>query len=48
VMVVAVTTVRVGMARLKVDQIARGFWLRITAVALSGLLLLVLDKVVMG
>ncbi len=48
VMVAAVTTVRVGMARLKVDQIARGFWLRITAVALSGLLLLALDKVVMG
>lgn len=47
VMVVAVTTVRVGMARLKVDQIARGFWWRITALALSGLLLLVLDKVVM-
>lgn len=46
VMVAAVTTVRVGMARLKVDQIARGFWWRITAVALSGLLLLVLDKVV--
>lgn len=48
VMVAAVTTVRVGVARLKVDQIARGFWLRITAVALSGLLLLALDKVVMG
>lgn len=48
VMVAAVTTVRVGMARLKVDQIARGFWWRITALALSGLLLLALDKVVMG
>lgn len=48
VMVVAVTTVRVGMARLKVDQIARGFWLWGTAVALGGLLLLVLDKVVRG
>lgn len=48
VMVVAVTTVRVGMARLKVDQIARGFWWRITALALSGLLLLALDKVVTG
>ena len=46
VMVAAVTTVRVGMARLKVDQIARGFWLWGTAVALGGLLLLVLDKVV--
>jgi formate hydrogenlyase subunit 4 len=48
VMVAAVTTVRVGMARLKVDQIARGFWLWGTAVALGGLLLLVLDKVVRG
>ncbi len=47
-MVAAVTTVRVGMARLKVDQIARGFWWRITALALSGLLLLALDKVVTG
>jgi formate hydrogenlyase subunit 4 len=48
VLVVAVTVVRVAMARLKVDQIARGFWLWGTAVALGGLLLLVLDKVVMG
>ncbi len=48
VMTAAVTTVRVGMARLKVDQIAQGFWLWGTAVALGGLLLLVLDKVVMG
>ncbi|MGB9757142.1 MAG: respiratory chain complex I subunit 1 family protein [Candidatus Bipolaricaulaceae bacterium] len=48
VMAAAVTTVRVGMARLKVDQIAQGFWLWGTAVALGGLLLLVLDKVVMG
>lgn len=48
VMMAAVTTVRVGMARLKVDQVARGFWLRITAVALSGMILLILDKVVMG
>jgi len=44
----AVTTVRVAFARLKVDQIARGFWLPLTAVALAGLLLLVLDKAVMG
>lgn len=48
VMVVAVTTVRVGMARLKVDQVARGFWLWGTAASLAGLLLLALDKVVMG
>ncbi|MFH1609428.1 MAG: complex I subunit 1 family protein [Candidatus Bipolaricaulota bacterium] len=48
VMFVAVTTVRVAMARLKVDQVARGFWLQITAVAVAGLVLLVLDKAVMG
>ncbi|MCS7240496.1 MAG: NADH-quinone oxidoreductase subunit H [Candidatus Bipolaricaulota bacterium] len=48
VMVVAVTTVRVGMARLRVEQVARGFWLWGTAAALGGLLLLALDKVVMG
>lgn len=42
----AVTTVRVAFARLKVDQIARMFWLPVTTVALAGLLLLVLDKVV--
>ncbi|HIP99247.1 TPA: NADH-quinone oxidoreductase subunit H [Candidatus Bipolaricaulota bacterium] len=44
----AVTTVRVAFARLKVDQIARGFWIPLTAVALAGLLLLVLDKAVVG
>ncbi len=44
----AVTTVRVAMARLKVDQVARGFWIPVTAAALAGLVLLVLDKVVMG
>lgn len=44
----AVTTVRVAMARLKVDQVARSFWIPVTAVALAGLALLVLDKVVMG
>ena len=46
VMFAAVTTVRVAFARLKVDQIARGFWIPLTAVALAGLLLLVLDKAV--
>ncbi len=44
----AVTTVRVAMARLKVDQVARGFWIPVTAAALAGLALLVLDRVVMG
>ncbi|MCD5408130.1 NADH-quinone oxidoreductase subunit H [Candidatus Bipolaricaulota bacterium] len=48
VMFAAVTTVRVAFARLKVDQIARGFWIPLTAVALAGLLLLVLDKAVVG
>ncbi|MCX7750321.1 MAG: NADH-quinone oxidoreductase subunit H [Candidatus Bipolaricaulota bacterium] len=48
VMFVAVTTVRVAMARLKIDQVARGFWLQITAVAVGGLVLLVLDRMVVG
>lgn len=48
VMFVAVTTVRVAMARFKVDQVIRGFWLQITAAAVAGLVLLVLDKAVMG
>lgn len=48
VMFAAVTTVRVAMARFKIDQVARGFWLQITAVAVAGLLLLVLDRMVMG
>ncbi len=48
VVFVAVTTVRVAMARLKVDQVARSFWIPVTAAALAGLALLVLDKVMMG
>jgi len=48
VVFVSVTTVRVAFARLKVDQVARSFWIPVTAVALAGLVLLVLDKVVMG
>ncbi|HEU68295.1 MAG TPA: NADH-quinone oxidoreductase subunit H [Candidatus Acetothermia bacterium] len=48
VMFAAVTTVRVAMARLKIDQVARGFWLQITAVAVAGLVLLVLDRMVAG
>lgn len=46
VMFAAVTAVRVAMARLKVDQVARGFWIQITAVAVAGLVLLVLDRMV--
>ncbi|MGY4707376.1 respiratory chain complex I subunit 1 family protein [Candidatus Bipolaricaulota sp. J31] len=44
----AVTVVRVAFARLKVDQVARFYLLPTTLIALAGLLLLVLDKVVMG
>ncbi len=44
----AVTVVRVAFARLKVDQVARFYLLPTTLLALAGLLLLVLDKVVMG
>ncbi|MGC9529339.1 MAG: respiratory chain complex I subunit 1 family protein [Candidatus Bipolaricaulaceae bacterium] len=48
VVLAAVTTVRVAFARFKVDQIARGFWIPLTATAVVGLLLLVLDKGVVG
>ncbi len=44
----AVTVVRVAFARLKVDQVARLFWVPMTLVSLAGLILLVLDRVVMG
>ncbi len=44
----SVTVVRVAMARLKVDQVARGFWIPITTAALAGLVLLILDKAVVG
>ena len=48
VVFLAVTVVRVAFARLKVDQVARLFFLPTTVLALVGLLLLVLDKVVMA
>ncbi|NOX44481.1 MAG: NADH-quinone oxidoreductase subunit H [Caldiserica bacterium] len=48
VIFVAVTVVRVAFARLKVDQVARFYLLPTTLLALAGLFLLVLDKVVMG
>jgi len=44
----AVTVIRVAFARLKVDQVARLYLLPTTFLSLAGLLLLVLDKVVMG
>lgn len=44
----AVTVVRVAFARLKVDQVARLYLVPTTIISLVGLLLLVLDKVVMG
>ena len=48
VIFIAVTVVRVAFARLKVDQVARFYLLPTTLLALAGLFLLVLDKVVMG
>ncbi len=42
----AVIVVRVGFARLKVDQVARLFWLPMTAIALLGMILLALDRIV--
>jgi formate hydrogenlyase subunit 4 len=48
VIFVAVTVIRVAFARLKVDQVAKLYLLPTTLISLAGLLLLVLDKVVMG
>jgi formate hydrogenlyase subunit 4 len=48
VIFVAVTVIRVAFARLKVDQVAKLYLLPTTFISLAGLLLLVLDKVVMG
>jgi len=42
----AVITVRVGFARLKIDQVTRLFWLPVTGASLVGLLLLALDGIV--
>lgn len=42
----AVIVVRVGFARLKVDQVARLFWIPMTAIALLGVILLALDRIV--
>jgi len=44
VIFVAVITVRVGFARLKIAQATRLFWLPVTGVSLLGLLLLTLDR----
>ncbi len=41
----AVITVRVGFARLRVDQVARLFWIPMTAVALLGMIFLALDRI---
>lgn len=46
VILVAVVTVRVGFARLKIAQATRLFWLPVTGVSLLGLLLLTLDRFV--
>jgi len=42
----AVIVVRVGFARLKIDQVTRLFWLPVTGASLLGLLLLALDRFV--
>jgi len=46
VIFVAVITVRVGFARLKIGQATRLFWLPVTGVSLLGLLLLTFDRFV--
>ncbi|UCF10043.1 MAG: NADH-quinone oxidoreductase subunit H [Candidatus Bipolaricaulota bacterium] len=46
VVFVSVIVVRVGFARLKVNQVARLFWLPVTAFSFLGLLLLAVDRVI--
>jgi formate hydrogenlyase subunit 4 len=46
VIFVAVIFVRVAFARLKIGQVARLFWLPVTGIALLGMLLLTLDRIV--
>ncbi len=46
VIFVAVITVRVGFARLKIGQATRLFWLPVTGISLLGMLLLTLDRFV--
>jgi len=43
VIFLSVITVRVGFARLKIDQVTRLFWLPMTAISLLGMILLALD-----
>ncbi|MEA1994183.1 MAG: complex I subunit 1 family protein [Euryarchaeota archaeon] len=45
VILVSVTVVRTSFARLKIDQIARMFWVQVTLISLIGLVLLYLDVV---
>ncbi|HHF58990.1 MAG TPA: NADH-quinone oxidoreductase subunit H [Thermoplasmatales archaeon] len=41
----AVTMVRVGVARLKIDQVTSVYWINLTLLALIGLVLLMFDKI---
>ncbi|MCX6095484.1 MAG: NADH-quinone oxidoreductase subunit H [Candidatus Bipolaricaulota bacterium] len=41
----SVIVVRVGFARLKIDQAARLFWIPVTGISLVGMVLLILDRV---
>ncbi len=45
VILFAVTMVRVGVARLKIDQVTAVYWINLTLLALIGLVLLMFDKI---
>jgi len=45
VILFAVTMVRVGVARLKIDQVTSVYWINLTLLALIGLVLLMFDKI---
>lgn len=44
----AVTMVRVGVARLKIDQVTSVYWVNLTLLALIGLVLLMFDKIMVA
>lgn len=48
VILISVTLVRVGIARLKIDQIVHTFWIPLTLASLVGLILIMWDSVIMS
>ncbi|HON81116.1 MAG TPA: NADH-quinone oxidoreductase subunit H [Methanoregulaceae archaeon] len=48
VMSIAVTLVRVGMARFRINQVVRVYWITFALIGLAGLLLLMADSILAG